>query len=54
MAFVKVRNANKEEQWVPEHWLGHPVLGAGFEKIDPAPTISGGKPSTTKTEGKNA
>ena len=54
MAFVKVRNENNEEQWVPGHWLGHPVLGAGFEKIDPAPTISGGKSSTTKKEGKNA
>ena len=54
MAFVKVRNKNKEEQWVPGHWLGHPVLGTGFEKIDPAPTNSGGKPSTIKKEGKNA
>ena len=54
MAFVKVRNENKEEQLVPEHWLSHPVLGTGFEKIDPARTNSGGKPSTTQKEGKNA
>ena len=43
MGFIRVRNKNTgQEQWVPEHWLCHTVLGAGFEKIDPAPTSPGG------------
>ena len=51
MAFVKVRNNNNEEQWVPEHWLDHPVLGTGFEKIGPASPIPEAEPSQTPEEG---
>ena len=55
MGFIRVRNkTTKQEQRVPEHWLDHPVLGAGFEKIAPARTNSGGKSSTKKKEGSNA
>lgn len=51
MAFIRVRNKKtKQEQRVPEHWLGHPVIGAAFEEIKAAPTNSGGKSSTTKKE----
>ncbi len=51
MGFIRVRNKNTaQEQRIPEHWLGHPVIGADFEEIDAAPTNSGGKSSTTKKE----
>lgn len=32
--FVKATNANGETQHIPEHWLDHPVLGAGFTLSD--------------------
>ena len=49
MGFIRVRNKNTaQEQRIPEHWLGHPVIGADFEEIDTAPSTHGGKPSTTK------
>lgn len=30
---VKVRNKNGDIQYVPEHWVNHPVLGAGFQPV---------------------
>ena len=40
MAFVTVKNKRGDTQRVPEHWIGHPVLGAGFEPIEPASSDS--------------
>ena len=35
MAKILVVNAAGQKQWVPEHWLNHPVLGLGF-KLPPS------------------
>lgn len=31
---VKVINANGAEQWIPDHWLDHPLLGEGFARAE--------------------
>ena len=51
MALVKVRNNNNEEQWVPEHWLDHPILGTGFDRIGPASPTPEAEPSHIEKEG---
>lgn len=41
MTKVQVRNTRTgETQWVPEHWVGHPVLGKEFK-----PVTTGDKPA---------
>ena len=52
MAFVTVKNKNGDTQRVPEHWIGHPVLGVGFEPIEPASSISEPEPAQKKTRGR--
>lgn len=32
--FVKVKTAAGDVQYVPEHWLGHKVLGRGLTRVD--------------------
>lgn len=54
MAFVTVKNKNGDTQRVPEHWIGHPVLGAGFDLIEPASSISEPEPAQKKTRGRKA
>lgn len=39
MAKVKVTDAHGREQYIPEHWLGHPELGKGFTPISERPSI---------------
>ena len=55
MGFVTVKNKNGDTQRVPEHWIGHPVLGAGFEPIEPASSDSeADKPAPRTTRGRRA
>lgn len=35
MAKILAVNAAGQKQWIPEHWLNHPVLGKGF-KLPPS------------------
>lgn len=35
MAKILAVNAAGQKQWIPEHWLDHPVLGQGF-KLPPS------------------
>lgn len=39
--FVEARViATGDTQWVPEHWLDDPVLGAPFERVEGSPELS--------------
>lgn len=57
---VLVLNANGERQWIPEHWLDHPVLGEGFTRISgreesrPTGEVSAVKKTRTRKEETNA
>lgn len=44
---MKVRataTATGRTQWIPEHWLEHPVLGEGFERAEKPPPPPEGTP----------
>ncbi len=43
--FVKVKTATGVVQYVPEHWLAHPVLGEGLTRV--------GKPRKSRRRGSN-
>lgn len=38
---VKVINKNGDEQWIPRHWLDHPLLGEGFTRAEAPGKASG-------------
>lgn len=58
---IQVLNSRGERQWIPKHWVDHPILGKEFttldgEKLTPVPekTTGKGKTKTNLKEKNNA
>ena len=54
MAKILAVNAAGRKQWIPEHWLDHPVLGQGFKlapsaKAEKVPKRATRRKSTRRT-----
>lgn len=41
------RVSNGQKVWIPEHWLGHPVLGAPFRETPSSRAAKAGKQEGT-------
>lgn len=53
---IRVYNEHGQVQWVPAHWLDHPVLKQGFSVNPPPPPAASGAnsvASVTATRKKN-
>lgn len=46
---IKVYNSRGEAQYIPEHWVDHPVLSKGFTLKPPVKTEPETKPAATTT-----
>lgn len=58
---IQVLNSRGERQWIPSHWVDHPILGKEFttlkgETLTPVPekTTGKGKTKTNLKEKNNA
>lgn len=56
---IQVLNSRGERQWIPKHWIDHPILGKEFttlkgETLTPVPGKTTGKGKTkNQSEGEN-